>query len=361
MTESEPSSNRLGLHLLGGGITGAFFHFGVLAALDDHLSRKATDYDVYVGSSAGSLVATLCAVGMKPQTVVEAVLKEDTRMFDIGRRDIYRFSVMDWSAEVAKFFWTLFYLTYLKVEFSSEAPSFFWGLKDSLPSGLFSMRYYESWIKNFFERHNLPTFFSQIDKEVYIPSYDVDSSKRIIFGTQGFRHIPFYKAVTASSSIPIFFKPVEIENRHYVDGGMGEIGHLDIAANASANLIIAANPMVPINNDMEKVKIKTIFEEKGRIRDKGFTYIADQSLRGELRARFRMAMNYLGYRYPGVDVLLIEPDEDDPTMFLYNPMEFDSRAQIVEYAYELTQRKLKQNSELWKRTLDRHGITLVGV
>ena len=48
-------------------------------------------------------------------------------------------------------------------------------------------------------------------------------------------------------------------------------------------------------------------------------------------------------------------------MFLFNPMDFESRKQIVQYGYELTRKKLGLNSELWKRTLEKHKITLVGV
>lgn len=358
---TQSQGTKTSLNLLGGGVTGAFFHFGVLGALDDHLSKKACDHDVFVGTSAGSLVAAACSVGLKPHDVIDAIIKEDRSLFHITRKDIYRFSLLDIGSEIGKFFWTLFYLCYLKVENPQDAPSFFWGLKDSLPAGMFSMRYYERWIRNLFESHDYPLYFSELKKELYIPAYDLDACKRIVFGRPGFRHISFSKAITASSTIPIFFRPVEIENRWYVDGGLGEIAHLDISAVAQAGLLIVVNPMVPVVNDSQNVKIRTVFEERGRIKDKGFTYVFDQGLRTELRLRVHAAINYLGYQFPNIDVLLIEPDDNDPTMFLYNPMEFDSRKQIVEYGYELTKRKLKQNSELWKRTLDKHRITMVGI
>jgi predicted acylesterase/phospholipase RssA len=344
---------------LGGGVTGAFFHFGVLAALDDHLSKKSTDFDVYVGSSAGSLVSSALAVGLKPQFIVEAIMKDDQDFFSIRREDIYRFSLLDWAGEFLKFLWTLFYIIFLKIQSPKEAPSFFWGLKDSLPSGLFALRYYENWIRNFFESKKLPSFFSQLEKELYIPAVDVDSTKRTVFGSDNWRHIPFYKAIVASSAIPIFFKPVQIEDRFYMDGGLGKLAHLDIQSSAQSKLVIMVNPMVPVNNDHEGVQIKTVFEEKGRIKDKGLTYIYDQALRNELHGRVHTALHHMGYRDPEMDILLIEPDPDDSTMFLFNPMDFESRRQIVEYGYELTRRKLREQSELWKRTLDRHQISMV--
>ena len=111
MSESVPG--KTALHLLGGGVTGAYFHFGALAAIDDHLSRRSTEFDIFSGVSAGSLVASLTAVGLKPQTAVEAIMMDEKHLFNIERRDIYRFSVMDWSGEALKFLWTFFYICYL--------------------------------------------------------------------------------------------------------------------------------------------------------------------------------------------------------------------------------------------------------
>lgn len=360
-TPSPISKSKVSLNLLGGGVTGAFFHLGVLAALDDHLSRKVVQFDTFMGSSAGSLVAAMCAVGLKPQTAVEEVVTEKSPAFEMKRRDIYRFSFVDWTKEALKFWWTLFYLVYMKIESPSEAPSFFWGLKDSLPSGLFSMRYYEAWIKRTFEKNHMPLFFTELQKELFIPAYDLDTNQRVVFGKPPFVHIPFSKAVAASSTIPMFFQPTEIEGRHYVDGGLGEMAHLDITAAEGVQLIILVNPMVPVRNDMDTVRIKTVFESRGRIRDKGLTYVFDQCMRNEIRQKVHVSLRHMAYLYPGVDVLLIEPDETDSSIFVINPMDFEARKQIVQIGYEITQKKLKQKSEFWKRTLDRHQITMAGV
>src|SRR5687768_16544888 len=98
-----------------------------------------------------------------------------------------------------------------------------------------------------FERNDFPLFFSQLQKELYIPAIDLDTCKREVFGKTGLKHIPFAKAIAASSAIPIFFQPVNIEDRYYIDGGTGELAHLDLAAAAGARLVIMINPMVPIH------------------------------------------------------------------------------------------------------------------
>ncbi len=353
--------SRVGLHLLGGGITGAYFHYGAIAALDDHLSRKINQFDIYTGISAGSLPATTSAVGLNPQVALQSIVDEENSILFIKRRDIYRFSLLKWTSQFFKTLWTIFYITYLKLEHAEDAPTYFWGLKDALPSGMFSMKYYERWIKDNFIKNKFPLFFSELQKKLLIPAFDLDSGRRVVFGSEGYRHIPFSKAITASSAIPIFFEPVEIENHYYVDGGLGDAAHLDVSASAGADLIILLNPMVPIRNDLESVKIKTVYDEKGRIQDKGFTYVYDQCLRNDIRQKVQQAMRHMGYLYPNVDILLIEPDATDPTMFMFNPMDFESRKQIVDYAYNLTKRKMTENSELWRRTLDRHQITVAGI
>lgn len=356
-----PRKTKTSLHLLGGGVTGVFFHVGALAALDDHLSLKSTEHNRYVGVSAGALVATSCALGLSPQEAAESVIKGDQKLFKITRRDIYRFSFLDWGVQILKTLWTVFYLIFLKINYGKEAPSFFWGLKDSFPSGFFSPRYYEDWIRQFFENLGYPRFFSELNKELYIPAFNIDSCKRVVFGEKNWKHIPFSKAIAASSSIPIFFKPVQIENQFYTDGGLGRMAHLDLSAENGVDLVIMINPMVPVDNSLDYVRIKTVFEDKGRIKDKGFTYVFDQAMRMEIKLRTEAALNYAGYRFPETDILTIEPEMDDPTMFLFNPMEFESRRQIVEYAYEVTRKRLKQNKELWKNTLSKHNITIVGV
>lgn len=352
---------RVALHLLGGGVTGAYFHYGALAALDDHLSLKVNQYDIFTGISAGSLPATMAAVGLSPQIAVQSIIGEKGGPFHIERKDIYRFSLGKWLREIGKALWTFIYLVYLKLEHPGEAPSFFWGLKDALPSGLFSMKYYEAWIKKTFEKNGFPLFFTQLQRALLIPAYNLDSGKLTVFGSEGFKHIPFSKAVTASSAIPIFFEPVEIEDRSYVDGGLGDAAHLDVSADAGADLIILVNPMTPVRNDLDSVKLKTVFDEKGKLADKGFTYVYDQCLRNDIRQKVQKSIRYMGYVHPHVDVLLIEPDDTDPTMFSYNPMDFDSRRQIVEFAYNLTKKKIQENAELWRQTLDKHQITLTGL
>jgi predicted acylesterase/phospholipase RssA len=55
------------LVLGGGGIAGASFEIGALLALNDALvGFKATDFDIYVGTSAGAFISACLVNGVTP-------------------------------------------------------------------------------------------------------------------------------------------------------------------------------------------------------------------------------------------------------------------------------------------------------
>src|SRR5881398_1333161 len=66
--------SRTALVLGGGGFTGGVYQIGALRALDLlSVNRSVTDFDVYVGTSAGSLIAALVANGVSPEQMMRTV------------------------------------------------------------------------------------------------------------------------------------------------------------------------------------------------------------------------------------------------------------------------------------------------
>lgn len=58
-------SGRTALVLSGGGRTGAVYHIGALRALNEALlDRSVNDFDLYVGTSAGAIIAACMANGL---------------------------------------------------------------------------------------------------------------------------------------------------------------------------------------------------------------------------------------------------------------------------------------------------------
>src|SRR5262245_18125187 len=56
---------RYGLALAGGGIVGGMFEVGAMAALEEGLGGGPCRFDIYVGCSSGSVLASLLASGMR--------------------------------------------------------------------------------------------------------------------------------------------------------------------------------------------------------------------------------------------------------------------------------------------------------
>ena len=67
-------SSRTALVLGGGGFTGGVYQIGALRALDLLSSnRSVNQFDIYVGTSAGSLIASLVANGVTPEQMMRTV------------------------------------------------------------------------------------------------------------------------------------------------------------------------------------------------------------------------------------------------------------------------------------------------
>src|SRR5687768_10658166 len=75
-------TGRVALVLGGGGITGAAYHLGVLNAMNSmSLTASVNDFDLYVGTSAGSVVAACLANGITPEELILANLDHKSSTF----------------------------------------------------------------------------------------------------------------------------------------------------------------------------------------------------------------------------------------------------------------------------------------
>src|SRR6187200_738555 len=73
-TRRKRRSSRTALVLGGGGFTGGVYEIGALRALDLLSVKKSVNqFDVYVGTSAGSLIAALAANGVTPEQMMRVV------------------------------------------------------------------------------------------------------------------------------------------------------------------------------------------------------------------------------------------------------------------------------------------------
>ena len=63
-------------------------------------------------------------------------------------------------------------------------------------------------------------------------------------------------------------------------------------------------------------------------------------------------------RYPGVDIILIEPELNDELMFGTSILDYSARLQIAKHGFESVTLKLARDYDRYKAIAERHGIEI---
>src|SRR5262245_32261469 len=87
---------RIALVLAGGAISGGGFKLGGLKAFDDFLvNRKTTDFDIYVGLSAGAFLAAPLASGVTPPEMLRSLEGSSEEFTQFRAIDFYQLNVRE--------------------------------------------------------------------------------------------------------------------------------------------------------------------------------------------------------------------------------------------------------------------------
>jgi NTE family protein len=179
-----------------------------------------------------------------------------------------------------------------------------------------------------------------------------------VLGGEEWDDVPISRAVAASTALPMVYKPVEIKGRHLVDGGLRSTTNVDVAVEAGAEFVIVVNPLVPYVNDFQKVIPTMLGSRVRRVRDMGFPQIGYQAFKLLAHQRLHEAVKQWKERYPGVDIILIEPDPNDELMFETNILNFTRRVEIARHGFESVTLKLASQYEEIKAIAAKHGIEI---
>ena len=344
----------MGLCLSGGGITGAMYQVGCLAAIEDAIEGfSACDFDVYVGSSSGATVATALAGGLSAQRMYRALLDPADDFFPLQRHHLMRIDGKEWRRVWGTAFHAARRLLSsatsrpLEIDVWIELDRFY----DSLPAGIFKLDAYEKFVADFMRRRGIAETFEAMPRRLRLVATDLDAGDRAVFGAGELADVPVAQAVAACSAVPLLFAPVRLRDRDYIDAGVGEVAHVDLAESLGCDQVIVINPMVPIIADHAERTVPTGHGPRRRIRDKGLLWVHNQSFRIRTELRFRKLLDVYSASHPGTEVVLLEPAPDDATLFLYSPMNFAARRAILEDAYTATMRQLKDESSDLHRAL----------
>lgn len=232
---------RIGLVLGAGGVVGQAYHAGVLAALENDFGFDPRAVDAVVGTSAGSITATLLRLGVSAADLaawtVKAPLSGDgtwlRRMADAplpeldplrplhllrrpprlpGLHMLRRAVVRPWQFRPMAAALTLL------------APG----------------------------RHDIVAQLAALtdldttpwpEDDLWICTVRRRDGRRVVFGRPGAPQAPLHLAVAASCAVPGYFAPVTIGAHSYVDGGAHSPTNAAILRGRGLDLVIVVSPM----------------------------------------------------------------------------------------------------------------------
>jgi predicted acylesterase/phospholipase RssA len=266
--------------------------------------------------------------------------------FPLERKHILKMDFAEWRRTISSAWQTLRHGgTSLFSRGPAPSPTALWEeldrFYDSLPAGLFSLDGYERFLEDFFVRRGIPNTFHGMPKPLRILAHDLDSGAQVLFGSDGFDHVPVTRACIASMAVPPFFSPVRIADRFYLDAGAAQVGLLDAALSEGVDVLVVVNSMVPVFAS----SVPTGHGQKTSVRDKGLMWVTNQAMRIAMHRLLMEALSRITTDGK-VSVLLIEPEPTDALLFMHNPASFAARRKILEHAYRTTRSRVSD----WFRT-----------
>ena len=231
-------------------------------------------------------------------------------------------------------------------------------LAEALPSGMYSGSGIEDYVRTVLSDPDRTDDFRLLDNELYLAATDLDTCERIVFGANDWDDVPISTAVRASTALPMVYKPVRVKDRELVDGGIVSTTNLDIAVEAGAKFVVVVNPLVPYVNDFSKTESGLLGTRVRHISDMGFPQIGYQSFKLLAYQRLHEMARQWEQRYPGVDIVLVEPEPNDELMFQTSIMNFTSRVEIARHGFESVTLKLSEDYGHLREICERHGIQI---
>jgi NTE family protein len=328
---------RFALALAGGGVIGGMYEVGALAALEDRIG--AGRFDVYVGCSAGSVVASLIANGISALDLYRLLDEDRDDPLNFRRGAVY---APDAFLSACARFWRLAWAVG-KNAFAGirgSVPDMLARAERDMPAGFFSLAALETFMRRGYESRGLANSFPSLARTLLIPAIDLNTAERVVFGAGELRDVAVSEAVAASCAIPGFFEPYTIGGRDYVDGGVGFSGHADLAAETGADVVVVVNPLVP-----------TLVAEGASMRARGVYTIMEQANRIYSQNLLQLGLSVLRVKFPQTEFHLIQPPRT--CTLLFGPsMGFDASRKALRYGYESTTAWLDaQGSGLLRRFL----------
>ncbi|MEA2406439.1 MAG: hypothetical protein QOE69_558 [Thermoleophilaceae bacterium] len=326
---------KVGLVLGAGGVLGGAWLVGGLSALARETGWDPGSADNIVGTSAGSMIGALVAGGVPPWFMVahsrgesfEGLMGPDGRPASEADRSAgASFKVHRGLPAIGP--------GSLRMAFTAL----------SNPLRHTPLQMVAGWVPaGFVSTDSLKEVVTRAVPGDWVehPSYwavacDYESGRRTPFGRLGSPRAQIGDAVAASCAIPGFYRPVKINGRRYVDGGVCSVSNMDLMAGRGLDLVICLNPLTS--------------SSEGRRAGGGLTGAATGAVSGALdfipsltrrASRARLEREESKVRRFGTEVVIVEPTAEDHAAMGRNWMNSERRQQVIATAEETVAEQLR--------------------
>jgi NTE family protein len=311
---------RRGLVLGAGGVLGAAWTIGALAAVQEEYGWDPREAEVLIGTSAGSVLAAFlgCGVG------VEQLLNHQRGVIVPGDPEISYDPDRDAGGALPP---------RPKLRIGSPKGVLaaarrplrvtpMAALSTVLPQGRGSLAPLGQLIEAV-----RPDGGWADHPHTWVVAMDYDNGRRVAFGREGAPTADLRDAVMASCAIPGWYSPVSIGGRRYVDGGACSPTSIDLVSRLGLDEVVVLSPMTSLRYDRPATVAARI--------ERRFRRLATKRVVGEIK---KVAAT-------GTKVTFLGPGAEDLEVIGANMMDPRRREQVLETSIRTSRAALQESHD----------------
>ncbi len=332
-------NNNVGMALSGGGLEGFLYQIGALHALNKAISgRSLSSINSFSGISSGSICAALLAGEVPTSEVIRALHGKSDVLDPMVGSILFDLA----SSEITK--------RIMKASFSwAGTDPAKWGRKvlQAIPTGFFKGEALKEYIRKAMAAYGQSDAFDALNTELFIGATDQDSFEHVTFGLPPWLDVSITDALRASCALPPFFTPTQINGRHFIDGQVTKTCNLELLVERQCRLVFIIDPMKPLATTVP-----------GSVDKHGGVYAVLQTVKALVHTRFHQTLTHLTERFPEVDFIVFQPDEECAHLMAGSPMRYRIRTNIVSASFRHTLRQLRERRPIYAAKLERFGFNV---
>jgi predicted acylesterase/phospholipase RssA len=214
-----------------------------------------------------------------------------------------------------------------------------------VPVGFFRGDRLKEFVEEQLRRVGVDDNLATLKKELYVSVTDQDTGEHVVFGEEPWKDVKASQAVRASTALPPFYLPENVNGHWFTDGQLTSSSDFMTAIQKGARLVVLVDPMVPYTS-----------QEPGSVLKHGGYFTTVQAIKMLVHTRAESFLKHAMDMHPDVDFVVFRPTDEVMTAMAGSPMRYRIRTELTELGYNVTLRQLVENYETLSRRFAKHGL-----